>query len=109
MIDRRNRRRACALLCVLWSGLCFWPALGQSGQHMQSGARESVYRSDLVTFPGPWAFQIGKSAIVLVSDKELDELADPDRKLNLALGFQNDERSLRQICEQAKAAGQTTL
>src|SRR5579871_5365953 len=70
---------------------------------------ENLYRGELVSFPGAWSFQLGKSAIILVSDTELEMLADPDHVLNLALGFQKDERSLRQVCEQAKAAGHRTL
>jgi hypothetical protein len=70
---------------------------------------ENVCRGELVSYPGPWGFQIGKSAIILVSDKELVALADPDKKLNLALGFEKQESSLRQVCERAKAAGQRTL
>lgn len=70
---------------------------------------EDVYRGELVAFPGPWSFQIGKSGIILVSDRELEALTDPDRKLNLSLTFEKREESLRQICERAQAAGQRTL
>ena len=70
---------------------------------------ESTYRGDLVSYPGAWSFQLGKSAVILVSDKELEALSDPDKVLNLALGFAKDERSLRQVCEQAKAAGNRTI
>jgi len=36
-------------------------------------------------------------------------LADPDKKVNLGFGKRPHEMSLRQICEQAKAAGHRTL
>jgi hypothetical protein len=68
-----------------------------------------VYRGELVSYPGPWSFQIGKSSVILVSDKELDALEDPDKVLNLSLTYDKYEASLRQICERAKAAGQRTL
>lgn len=70
---------------------------------------ENTFRGELVSFPGAWSFQLGKSGIILVSDKELEALADPDKVLNLALGFDKQEASLRQTCERAKAAGQRTL
>lgn len=70
---------------------------------------ENVYQGELVRYPGAWSFQLGKSAIILVSDKELEALANPDTVLNLALGFEKQEGSLRQVCERAKAAGHRTL
>jgi len=70
---------------------------------------ENLYRGELVTYPGPWAFQIGRAHIILVSDQELEALSNPDTVLNLTLTYEKHEASLRQICEQAKAAGQRTL
>ena len=70
---------------------------------------ENVYRGELVSYPGAWSFQIGKSAVIFVSDKELEALADPDRVLNLTLTFEKQEASLRQVCERAQAAGHRTL
>jgi hypothetical protein len=69
----------------------------------------SVYRGELTRFPGPWSFLIGKPYVILVSDQELESLADPDRVLNLTLTHERQERSLRQVCESAKAAGQRTV
>lgn len=70
---------------------------------------ENVYRGELVAFPGPWGFEVGKSGIILVSDQELEALSDPDRMLNLSLTFERQEASLRQVCERAQAAGHRTL
>jgi hypothetical protein len=70
---------------------------------------ENLYRGELVTYPGQWSFQLGKSAIILVSDQELEALSDPDKVLNLSLTFDRQEGSLRQVCERAKAAGHPTL
>ena len=36
---------------------------------------EDVYRGEMVSYPGPWAFSIPKPGIVLVSDAELETLA----------------------------------
>ena len=67
-------------------------------------APENVYRGDLLAYPGPWAFQIGKQGFIVVRDDELEAIAaDPDRVMNLSTGRPRNE-SLRQICEQAKAA-----
>lgn len=77
--------------------------------HMSAGVPENVYRAELVSYPGAYGFEIGKSAIILVSDKELEMLADPNRKLNLSLTFEPREQSLREVCENAKKAGHRTL
>lgn len=79
-------------------------------QEPQSAPQEQVYQGELVAFPGPWGFSIGKSAIILVSDKELETIAaDPDAKINLSVTFDPVEDSLRAICERAQQAGHRTL
>ncbi|HOZ49978.1 MAG TPA: hypothetical protein PK468_25495, partial [Candidatus Hydrogenedentes bacterium] len=99
---------------VAWVGvgvvLGVWIA-GMAGAEpaMSERAPEQVYETDLVRYPGPWSFQLGSAHIILVSDEELDALSDPDKKLNLSLGFQPDEKSLRQVCEEAQARGARTL
>ncbi|HPO17409.1 MAG TPA: hypothetical protein PLI09_28510 [Candidatus Hydrogenedentes bacterium] len=70
---------------------------------------ENVYRGELLRFPGPWSFTLGKAAIILVTDDELIALSNPDQVINLSLTFDKVEKSLRQICEEAKAAGHRTL
>ncbi len=71
---------------------------------------EAVYEGELLRYPGPWAFNIGKSSIIYVSDEELETLArDPDQVINMTLTFDKHEQSLRQVCERAQAAGQRTL
>lgn len=70
---------------------------------------ENVYKGELVAYPGPWSFQIGKSGIILVTDDELDGLCNPDTPVNLSLGREPNMRTLRQICEGAKAANQRTV
>ncbi len=94
---------AAVALAAVWR-----PAAGQEA-NVPANVPENVYRGQLVQYPGPWAFQLGKQGIILVSDQELRAMADPDKVLNLTLTFDKQEASLRQICERAKAAGQRTL
>lgn len=77
----------------------------------QGGAAgvEDVYAGDMVRFPGPWAFQLGRQSIILVTDKDLEDLSDPDKVLNLSLTYDKYEDSLRGVCESAKAQGIRTI
>ncbi|MBM3493185.1 MAG: hypothetical protein FJX72_02500, partial [Armatimonadetes bacterium] len=81
----------------------------QEAATMQQHVPELTYKGELVAYPGPWAFQIGRAHIILVSDQELKDLSDPDKVLDLSLTFDKHEASLRKLCEQAKATGQRTL
>lgn len=75
-----------------------------------SEAPEDVYRGELVTYPGPWGFEIQHPSIILVRDDELDTLAsDPDKVIDLSTGSTPWNQSLRQICERARTHGQRTL
>jgi hypothetical protein len=65
--------------------------------------------ADLISFPAQWAFQIPKSAIILVTDQQLEALSDPDRVIDLSLTRKHEAASLRQICERARARGERTL
>jgi hypothetical protein len=86
-------------------------ARGQTTEaHPSIEAPENVYRGELLTYPGPWGFQISRSGIILVRDDELVTLAtDPDKPLNLSLDRTPRYESLRQICERAQARGERTL
>lgn len=94
---------------VLFAVLAIHAALPGSGPSTQPAVPENVYRGDLLAFPGAWSFHIGKSAIILVSDEQLEALADPDRKVNLSISSEPREQSLREVCERAKAAGHRAL
>jgi len=48
-------------------------------------------------------------SIILTSDKQLQELQDPDKKIDLSTGFEKYITSLREICEEGKAAHSNTL
>ncbi|HOA72042.1 MAG TPA: hypothetical protein PLQ89_12665 [Phycisphaerae bacterium] len=83
-------------------------AAAESGP--QSPARaDHVYRGELIAFPGTASFQLGRSGAILVSDEQLEALAEPDTPVNLSLSATPREQTLRQICEQAQAAGHRTL
>jgi len=84
-------------------------ALAAAVQPGHPDVPENVYRAELVTYPGPWSFQLGKSSVILVADEELEALADPDKPINLSLGKAPRTESLRQVCERARAQGQRTL
>jgi len=63
----------------------------------------------VLRFPGPWAFQLPKGAIILVSDQQLEDLQDPDKEIDLSLSSTPNRSTLRKVCEQQRAAGARTL
>ena len=74
------------------------------------GMPENLYIGELVSFPGPYAFEIGKATVIVVRDEELEILSsDPDRVIDLSLTYERREDSLRSLCERARDAGQRTL
>ncbi len=77
----------------------------------EARAPEKVYQGEMAAYPGPWAFELPKEQIILVSDEELEILAaDPDKVLDLSLTPQPKHlASLRQVCEAAKKQGARTL
>ncbi len=101
------RKLQSGLACAVALGLLNLCAAQEA--KMTTQVPENLYQGQLVSYPGPWAFEIGRAAIILVSDQELDMLSDPDKVLNLSMTFDKQEGSLRQVCERAKAAGQRTL
>lgn len=70
---------------------------------------ENVLTGELVCFPGPWAFKLGKARIILVDDQQLDDLTDPDKTVDLGIVGKPNETTLRAVCERAQAAGHRTL
>ncbi len=105
----KGRRAWGTLAAALLAVLAIRPCSAQPAAASRRTVAENVCRGELVSFPGPWGFLIGKSGIILVSDGELEALADPDKVLNLSLRHERRESSLRQVCEGAKAAGRRTL
>lgn len=80
------------------------PVLGAS-----PAAGLSATPSRLLQFPGPWAFQLPKSSIILVSDQQLETLQNPDAEIDLSLSATPNRTTLRQVCQQAKSAGARTI
>ncbi|MBI2425494.1 MAG: hypothetical protein HYV27_21895 [Candidatus Hydrogenedentes bacterium] len=72
-------------------------------------APEDVYQGEVVNYPGPWAFHIPRSHIILVSDGQLDALTNPDQEVDLGISGTPNLTTLRKICEQAQAGGRRTL
>ena len=105
----KGRRAWGTLAAALLAVLAIRPCSAQPAAASRRTVAENVCRGELVSFPGPWGFLIGKSGIILVSDGELEGLADPDKVLNLSLRHERRESRLRQVCEGAKAAGRRTL
>ena len=73
------------------------------------GANPATAPEPVLTFPGPWSFQLPKRAIILVSDQQLDDLQDPDQEVDLSLGPTPNRTTLRKVCAEAQAAGARTL
>jgi hypothetical protein len=63
----------------------------------------------LLTFPLQWKFSMPKQYLILTSDQQLLDLMDPDKKINTSLNFEQKYQSLREIREQAKQRGSSTV
>ena len=58
------------------------------------------------------AFQMAAAypvTIILTSDQQLDDLVDPDKKIDLSTGYTKRYGSLREICEYGKERGDHIL
>ena len=53
--------------------------------------------------------QIDAQSVILTSDQQLEELTNPDKKMDLSVGYNKNISSLREICEQAKSRGSSQL
>ena len=51
----------------------------------------------------------GAAVIILTSDKQLNDLMDPDKRIDLSLGIEKNFASLREVCESAQKTGEKTL
>lgn len=102
---RRTRREFLQQLGGLSLTISAGPLLaGRAGADPQPGLPDSV-----LTFPGPWQFQLPRRSIILVSDQQLRDLQDPDRAVDLSVSTTPSIKSLRQVCEQTQAAGGRTV
>jgi hypothetical protein len=73
------------------------------------GAEPSKLPEQALSFPGPWAFSLPKSWIILVSDQQLEDLQDPEREVDLSVSSTPQLTTLRKLCEGAKAQGARTV
>jgi len=55
------------------------------------------------------SFGVYPVTIILTSDKQLDDLTNPDTRIDLSTGLKKRVSSLREICEDAKKRGDKTL
>lgn len=53
--------------------------------------------------------QVLDAQIILTSDQQLNDLLDPDKKIDLSTGFTKRYASLREVCENVKKKGNHTL
>ena len=97
------------MLAGIAGGFCYvMPSRAEAPT--ENRAPENLYTGELVSYPGPWSFMLGKNSLILVSDAELETLAtDPDKVLNLSLTFDKVEKSFRQLCEESQRSGARTL
>lgn len=56
-----------------------------------------------------FSLQAPGATIILTSDQQLNDLLDPDKKIDLSTGFTKRYASLRDVCEAAKKKGDHTL
>jgi hypothetical protein len=103
-------RRLITILSTIVLSAALWAPVAWGAEQGENPVPENLYTGELVSYPGAWSFLLGRSSVILVSDQDLDDLAsDPDKVINLSLTFDAYHRSLRQVCEQAQAAGHRTL
>lgn len=72
-------------------------------------ADAAAWPDPVLTFPGPWSFNLPKGSLILVSDQQLDDLQDPDREVDLSLSATPQRMTLRQVCQQHQARGARTI
>jgi hypothetical protein len=51
----------------------------------------------------------GAAVIILTSDRQLNDLMDPDKKIDMSLGIDKRFASLREVCEAGQKGGEKTL
>ncbi|MGO8676854.1 MAG: hypothetical protein ACLQVX_13405 [Limisphaerales bacterium] len=73
------------------------------------GAEAGQLPAAALTFAGPWQFMVPKSAIILVSDEQLEDLQEQDKEVDLSVSSVPNVTTLRKLCEAAKAQGIRTV
>ena len=63
----------------------------------------------LLKFPAQWEFLIPANYIILTSDQQLIDIADPDKKINMSVTDKPNLRSLKDIAKETVALGESTV
>ncbi len=77
------KKKSLRLLGILL-GMFIYPWASISAEEptpMNGEMPENLYRAELLTYPGAWAFQLPRAGIILVTDQELRDLEDPDKQI----------------------------
>ena len=98
-----NRREFIQKLSLAGIALSLGPGIRLAGQNTDGSPRL------VISFPGPWSFDIPKGSLILVSDQQLEDLQDPDKEVDVSLTATPNRITFRHICEQSKAMGAKTL
>lgn len=96
-------------LLLLFCCLSFMVTSQTQGDLNVEHIPENTYRGELLAYPGAFAFLLHRPHIIIVSDAQLEALANPDAPIDLSLTYDKREETLRQICENARAGGHRTL
>ena len=89
------------------AGLRAWAFLvGSAAGPGLFGAEARQLPEAALTFPGPWQFMVPKSAIILVSDQQLEDLQDPDKEVDLSMSSAPEPHHVAQDLRGGQGAGQ---
>jgi hypothetical protein len=99
-----SRREFLAGLARIGVACTILPSYLAQGAQTPAGLPESV-----LTFPGPWSFNLPKAGLILVNDQQLDDLQDPDKEVDVSLSATPNRITLRRFCAQQQAAGVRTI
>ena len=104
-----SRRDFLSRLTEAGIATALWRSGATLGQASVSPPGQSPIPQPLITFPGPWRFQIPRGSIILVSDQQLLDLTDPDKEVDLSLTSTPNKTTLRRLCRDHAAIGARTL
>lgn len=84
-------------------------AVGANAEDTIQRPPESRNERELIAYPGPWEFSLGRDGVILVRDEQLEQLVDPDQAVDLSATGEPNVRSWRSLCEQAQRNGTRTI
>jgi hypothetical protein len=100
----QSRRDFLRRVVGLGIGLAAFP-LGKRLAGAELGGRPDW----VLSYPGPWQFQLPKGGIILVSDQQLEDLQDPDKEVDLSVSSTPNLTTLRKLCQGARSQGARTM